>query len=373
MAAAPAGAQRRGMSNPPARHLAPLLLAALLSACGSPPSAPEDGGPPRATSDAEVIPAEEADCADGRDEDRDGATDCEDPDCAAACAPPVEQCDNGLDDDGDGWTDCFDEDCPVCPEACGDGADNDEDGRTDCDDEDCAGDPRCPTCGDGVAQADETCDGDDFRFGLTCADFDYPLGELRCTDDCARVDITGCTTHICGNGWVEGPEVCDGDVVRGSCVDHDFDAGELRCADNCYVVDTSACEHVSSRADGTCAAPVSLNAVAPDGDGWRRVTDSNADGGGEVQGSCTSIRGREIVFRYRPPRSGILNWRVYSRGSTDFVTILREGGCAGGVERACSTGGDYARVTAGTTYYLVVDGALRDHRAEFTLEVRDPS
>jgi len=54
-------------------------------------------------------------CDSGIDEDGDGLTDCEDPDCSSfwACTPngEYELCNSGLDDDGDGLTDCEDPDC----------------------------------------------------------------------------------------------------------------------------------------------------------------------------------------------------------------------------------------------------------------------
>ncbi len=103
-------------------------------------------------------------CSDGADNDRDGAYDCDDPDCMASpdCDEPdtdepteVEgdeagECDDGADNDGDGATDCDDDGCdddPACDEPaevegdeageCDDGVDNDGDGATDCDDDGC--------------------------------------------------------------------------------------------------------------------------------------------------------------------------------------------------------------------------------------------
>ena len=56
-------------------------------------------------------------CDDGIDNDLDGLTDCDDPDCDfdLACAVP-EVCDDGLDNDLDGATDCADSDCSAAPE-----------------------------------------------------------------------------------------------------------------------------------------------------------------------------------------------------------------------------------------------------------------
>jgi len=85
------------------------------------------------------------------DDDGDGLTDCEDPDCHFAPNCPHERsCDDGLDDDGDAGADCLDPDCfgaEICADqiaddaietACDDEADDDADGAVDCADFDCA-------------------------------------------------------------------------------------------------------------------------------------------------------------------------------------------------------------------------------------------
>ncbi|MHC4695182.1 MAG: hypothetical protein ACYTFA_00400 [Planctomycetota bacterium] len=125
-------------------------------------------------------------CDDGVDNDCDGFTDGDDPDCQCTPGEPTEvTCDDGLDNDCDGLIDGDDPDCPTitcsdystkaacnadpacewqgspkngtCVEAvictptspdevtlCGDGVDNDCDGLTDCaDSDDCGGDPIC--------------------------------------------------------------------------------------------------------------------------------------------------------------------------------------------------------------------------------------
>ncbi len=89
------------------------------------------------------------------------------------------------------------------------------------------------TCGDGVAEGKEQCDGGDFR-GYTCGTICYldaehprdfedevqnptnhaeffwcaPLGELSCTEDC-KVNGSDCHFVRCGDGLVEGVEECD--------------------------------------------------------------------------------------------------------------------------------------------------------------------
>ena len=156
-------------------------------------------------------PDGDASCTDGIDNDCDGLTDANDPDCAGAVVCADITVDNG------GKTACNNE--PTCEwvgspksgfcqdaggatteNVCDDGIDNDNDGATDCDDGDCAGDPACQTggdCGNGVCDAGEDCN--------------------SCASDCEGV--TGgrpANRFCCGNGVLEGPEgdgsICDGNV-----------------------------------------------------------------------------------------------------------------------------------------------------------------
>ncbi len=91
------------------------------------------------------------DCGNGIDDDGDGDIDCDDGDCYghSPCGGTAEICDNGIDDDGDGDIDCADTDCSGagnCIESvCNNGIDDDGDGLTDCQDGDCAGDAACLT------------------------------------------------------------------------------------------------------------------------------------------------------------------------------------------------------------------------------------
>jgi hypothetical protein len=90
-------------------------------------------------------------CDDGNDNDVDGLTDCNDPDCANYADCPSAEfyfCNDTLDNDEDGLADCSDSDCAAkCAGSedgyCTDNLDNDQDGDIDCEDTDCINGAGC--------------------------------------------------------------------------------------------------------------------------------------------------------------------------------------------------------------------------------------
>ncbi len=163
-------------------------------------------------------------CGNGRDDDEDGATDCEDTGCASYFACQPEDCANEVDDDGNGLTDCEDPACAderVCrPEDCTNEVDDDGDGHADCQDEECLEDPACAgveVCWNGV---------DDNEDGATdCAD-----------EQCSHL-----------------PECAsDENIVNGNCqdgLDNDGD-GWKDCADpGC--ANAAPCDETTCQADET--------------------------------------------------------------------------------------------------------------------------
>ncbi len=101
----------------------------------------------------------------------------------------------------------------------------------------------CDTCGNGSIDLGEQCDGSDlggesctslglYGIALAC----YPPGH---PSEC-QLDTSGCTS--CGNGVREGAEICDGDDLGGeTCVSEGFKDGVLACAADCLSFDTSQC------------------------------------------------------------------------------------------------------------------------------------
>ena len=127
-------------------------------------------------------------------------------------------------------------------------------------------------CGDGIRRGDEACDGADLN-GRTCASVGYQGGDLACDPSCTRFDVSDCT--ICGDGELEGDEVCEYDWYDGgiypedvTCRDLGFDGGTIGCEPTCDAFDTTYCTDCGN------------------GD---REAGEQCDGGDLAGQSCTSI------------------------------------------------------------------------------------
>lgn len=100
-------------------------------------------------------------------------------------------------------------------------------------------------CGDDNVVYPEVCDGG----FVSCVSINsslYSGGDAQCKDDCAGYDVSDCeiTQAECGDGKVEGSEVCEKDDLE-DCVDIDsstFEGGKARCEKDCSGWDTITCE-----------------------------------------------------------------------------------------------------------------------------------
>ncbi len=106
-----------------------------------------------------------------------------------------------------------------------------------------------PTCGDGIIQPGETCDGQNWGPVTGCSDFDnFTGGSLSCDPLTCQFDTSLCTggneTGYCGDGVINTGETCDGSNwgnITG-CQNFDsFTGGALSCDDTCHF-NTSLCE-----------------------------------------------------------------------------------------------------------------------------------
>ena len=145
---------------------------------------------------------------------------------------------------GDGVVDRFEEECDPAadePISCADWMGPGWVGNVACTDECWIDASVCQqTCGDGIIDEGEACDGDALG-GATCEGEGFVGGTLQCDASC-QLDVGEC--HSCGDGVVSGSgEACDGNdfgaltcnsLLPGSI-------GELQCDASCQV-STSACE-----------------------------------------------------------------------------------------------------------------------------------
>jgi hypothetical protein len=102
-------------------------------------------------------------------------------------------------------------------------------------------------CGNNVAEGaaqgldhEEPCDGTDVR-GENCSTITgNELGLLGCLADCSDYDTGDCYDPTCGDDIIEGHEECEPGVpLTRDCVDEGFNEGELACTD--CMLDTSGC------------------------------------------------------------------------------------------------------------------------------------
>ncbi len=103
------------------------------------------------------------------------------------------------------------------------------------------------TCGNAQVDEGEVCDGN----LIDCVEIDdklYSGGKASCLDTCLGWDTITCDEipHECGNGIVEGPEVCDTELLT-DCVAIDpekYSAGKAYCLEDCSAYDTITCEEI---------------------------------------------------------------------------------------------------------------------------------
>ncbi|MGM0597191.1 MAG: hypothetical protein ACQES9_09145, partial [Myxococcota bacterium] len=122
-------------------------------------------------------------------------------------------------------------------------------------------------CGNGIIEGDEVCDGTNLGEN-TCADLEgFTGGELACNDSC-EFDTSACTDETCTDECSEGNEVCDSDGITLRSCELNQDTGCTEWVDT----DCSANGEVCSVVDGDpqcveeCVDDCSLNETQCSGD-----------------------------------------------------------------------------------------------------------
>ncbi len=138
----------------------------------------------------------------------------------------------------------------------------------------------CRSCGDGMLAASELCDGNSLG-GETCQSQGFGGGTLLCDAECAGYDTSACTAlPTCGDGILNGGEACDGNQLGGAtCASIGFDVGVLSCTASC-THNTSQCEFLNCGGQGDICLFDEMN---PQG------TCCPAGVGGNVLGICALL------------------------------------------------------------------------------------
>jgi hypothetical protein len=190
-------------------------------------------------------------------------------------------------------------------------------------------------CGNGAIDPGEQCDGSEFG-GKTCASIGLGSGNLLCNPFCGIVASQCVPKETCGDfkdndqdGWAD-------------CLDDDCKL-ELVCTDSCAQ-----------------PTPIGIPSYI-NGDTTGRPSN--------IANSCSSLSSSEAVFQLKAPLDGTVTVTVTSWNGTDFSLALRAACGDASSELACVNSGGGGKpgefeqetlsfeATAGSTYFIVLDGA----------------
>ncbi len=104
-----------------------------------------------------------------------------------------------------------------------------------------------PVCGNGVLENGEVCDLDQFG-DTTCQSLGFDGGVLTCSATC-EPQTYACESWTCGDGVVNPGEACDGTWGDISCAAAGYVFGTASCADDC-TLDASSCSVPHGCGDG---------------------------------------------------------------------------------------------------------------------------
>lgn len=152
----------------------------------------------------------------------------------------------------------------------------------------CSDDDDDSVCGNGAIEGDELCDMDQTG-SETCVSQGFANGgTLGCSNTCDAYDTTQCIPDTCGNSAVDTTEDCDGALLDGNdctTVGGGFTGGTLACAANC-TFDTSSCEGGATCGDSTVDTGEDCDTANLDGEDCTTV--GNYIGGTlACTGTCT--------------------------------------------------------------------------------------
>ncbi len=116
--------------------------------------------------------------------------------------------------------------------------------------------PDGPSCGNGQLDGDEVCDGEAGLDDTTCVSLGYVAGTVACTDDCSALDDSGCSeSAICGDGELSVGEACEADLsTPDTCGSVGEGSGDLACIDCQWSVSSCCAATCTQGCDSACGA-----------------------------------------------------------------------------------------------------------------------
>ena len=291
-----------------------------------------------------------------------------------------------------------------CPEICDDGIDNNGNGLTDCDDPQCSAAVKVPGgCTDWndlflVVRLDpeeirQTCVLDSACFDdaycvASCVENNTDLSS-GLSSDCATCvgGLAACAYDKCLDACDDLASLeCDACLEEQGCIeDYEDCFGELLC-DFEYPCDDGIdndgngltdCDDPACFQDPVCILPYSCESPGEILD-YGTVTGDTDDLGGMHHGSCRANSGVEAVWRFEAAESGVVCANTFD-SDYDTVLYVRADDCYGGQELACNVDmwGIQSQVqfevVAGRAYYLFVDARTRAEGGDYRLLLRPGS
>lgn len=177
-------------------------------------------------------------------------------------------------------------------------------------------------CGNGIVEKGEVCD-DGNNYMETSEDVDYGDQIKACNEDCTQEKVV--VGPYCGDGEINGDELCDGDTVECSDI-MDKNRGEATCENTCERYDISECSDIVEIVDvyGTCV-PDNVPNIHKIGD----VTEIRIDG--EVvdgKGASYAYPGDlPIIWNYFVEEYTYITWINSDLSTSETVRVISTMSC----------------------------------------------
>ncbi len=202
-----------------------------------------------------------------------------------------------------------------------------------------------------------------------------------------QVSVDAVVPPECGDGIVNGEDICDGDasIDPNECSEFGYDSGTATCSDAC-TIDLSACVIASTETTNTCDAPGTITLT----DGSWSETVTNVGWPDAQRSSQSILNSQELVYAFTPDAdgdytitTGPANTPAVEGDASDTVVYVRTDCGDDASEVAFGDDIDFfgdnyfteitLSATASTTYYIIVETFSPAEAGPFTLTVSAPT